>query len=179
MYLLFKLKPEEPWINVCLISCLNNNDNVCHEIVWNNVMTMGRQRLTTVAWPMLSNFYLGDISASSPHYLMSNGVPILAMMNLKISDLTIGSRAFSLQYGFTFHFLWKLTEEAEWLCDLLTCVNDCFLMVNGLPIGRTTSCRVAQMSWLLNYGSDNQVRSKGTTQFSCSSPKTTSFYNFL
>lgn len=45
-----------------------------------------------------------------PHYVMSSGVPILVIMNLMASDLTIGSQN-SRWYNSTFHFLWELTQD--------------------------------------------------------------------
>lgn len=110
------------------------------------------------------------------HYIMSNGIPILVIMNLLVSDLTIGSQN-ALWYNSILHFLWELTQDDLVIFRHVLIII--FLMVNGLLLGTARSCRVAHRSWLLNYDRDSQVRSEGTTQSSHTSPKTTSFCNFL
>lgn len=45
-----------------------------------------------------------------PHYVMCSGVPILVIMDLMVSDLTIGSQN-SRWYNSTFHFLWEPTQD--------------------------------------------------------------------
>lgn len=69
------------------------------------------------------------------HYAMS--IPILVIMNLMVSSLTIGSQN-ALWYSSTFHFLWELTQDD--LVIFWHVLMIIFLMVNGL-LGRATSCR--------------------------------------